>query len=514
MINLNSRSISDCQKFGGLRSKFWPIAPGEGEKFVLVSLIMLCTLFIYCTVRDLKDSLLANMDGDISQSISILKIFLVLPVVFFAVMCLGKAIDKFGVKKTFLVANLFFLSFFLFFCLTILPRHAQKKVSEIEISKLISAVTQQEKATSCTFFEKIFLLVDNWPITVFYIVAELWGALIVSSLFWQIASKATSKNEEVRFFSRFSCIGSLGAIFSGCFTRSIDMKIGINNRISYISIALVISDVILVGLFLYLENKFMIKKIPKTDVKPVKKKVKFGFLDSFNCVLRSKYLIYISVITLSYGLAITVFDQVFKEKGSQSFEGGAEEFNNFLALVSVGYGIISIIISFFSDTILTKFKWKNAALMEPVFMMLFFPLFFVFSMLDNKNLKGIVLIVGIFADSFSKGIKNSIYDATRQIAYRPLEKRLKTKGQAAVEAVGGKSGKTVGSIFVLLVRSSSGGLLGRLNIVVPVIFLILLAWSVVIMKLGKYYEKLKKEEKQSYLKTETTDKDQKTSAMA
>jgi len=61
--------------------------------------------------------------------------------------------------------------------------------------------------------------------------------------------------------------------------------------------------------------------------------------------------------------------------------------------------------------------------------------------------------VGMYQVSLSKGIKYSLFDSTKNMAYMPLDPEEKLKSQAAVEVIGGRLGKGGGAAMVWLLTS-------------------------------------------------------------
>lgn len=61
--------------------------------------------------------------------------------------------------------------------------------------------------------------------------------------------------------------------------------------------------------------------------------------------------------------------------------------------------------------------------------------------------------VGMYQVSLSKGIKYSLFDSTKNMAYMPLDPEEKLKSQAAVEVIGGRLGKGGGATLVWILTS-------------------------------------------------------------
>ena len=55
-------------------------------------------------------------------------------------------------------------------------------------------------------------VVGNWSFSIFYILSELWGSVVLSMLFWQFANEITKVTEAKRFYGLFGMIGNIGLL--------------------------------------------------------------------------------------------------------------------------------------------------------------------------------------------------------------------------------------------------------------------------------------------------------------
>lgn len=58
-------------------------------------------------------------------------------------------------------------------------------------------------------------IVRNWTFCLFYVMAELWGSVVVSVLFWGFANQITTVEEASQFYPLFGLGANVALIFSG-----------------------------------------------------------------------------------------------------------------------------------------------------------------------------------------------------------------------------------------------------------------------------------------------------------
>lgn len=504
---MNTKQVStEKPEFNKFQAAVWPIHGYEMKKFLPMSLMMFCILFVYTLVRDLKDTLIvtvAKCGG--AECIPNIKLFGVMPMAVIAIIIFAKLVNKFDMQKVFYIVVGFFLAFYALFGFVLYPASDYIHASE--------ATIKSWQASAPAFLYWILPLIGNWSYSLFYIFSELWGSLVISSLFWQFANQTTKKSEVKRFYGLFACIGNVGLIFSGFLVKYLaemahkaikqgDMN-AFTQDVMWQMIFVLIVGAALISLYVYL-NKCVLtdpRFYDPTQVKGKKEKPKMGIGESFKCIVKSPYLLLITVLVIGYGIAINLAEVVWKSQGKLYYPS-SHEFNNMMANLSITTGIITIIITLTGSNILRKCKWRTAALMTPISVLVLSSIFFGIVMYENHagldakifgiNVLALAVFFGLVQDALSKGIKYSLFDSTKQMAYIPLDADLKTKGQAAVEVIGGRLGKAGGSaiqsaLTAIFVGSTLTGLVG---IIAPISIAIVLAWSGSVCSLSKKYEAL------------------------
>ena len=62
-------------------------------------------------------------------------------------------------------------------------------------------------------------IIRNWTYALFYTMAELWGSVVVSLLFWGFANEVTKVEEAKKYYPLFGLGANVALIFSGQYVR-------------------------------------------------------------------------------------------------------------------------------------------------------------------------------------------------------------------------------------------------------------------------------------------------------
>ena len=492
-------SSGDNQKFGKLRSVLWPIHNFELKKFLPMILLKFFIIFIYATVRNLKDTFVqeyAVLGG--AELISALKLWFVFPSAIIITMVFSFLLNKFDMKKIFYFITSFFAIFFFIFAWFLFPN-----ANKINMSAETMIAMQNSWPN---FFYYIIPCLGNWSYTLFFIVSEMWGTLEASLLFWYFANQITKKTEVKRFYALYS-ISDVGSYLSGFFIEILAKE---NQEIFNKNIQIlitIVSFLCLIVMFIYYYINSIVLGDPKfynpTKVKPKKEKVKVGFLEGFRILASSKYLFLVFMLTVSYSICINLFEGVFKAH-MQLITTSANELTVAMGRISKLTAITTIVSAFLSVTTLSKFSWRTNALATPVALLLlglgFFGLIFCGN-IDGTQLLGInvpmlALYAGIIVDGVIKGIKYCLFDTTKSMSFRPLDPDTQAQGQGAVEVIGGRGGKAGGAAITYLllnVISVGSKILEHTNTLFILFVIILIAWIFSVVRLSVLYEEKQKQ---------------------
>jgi AAA family ATP:ADP antiporter len=174
------------------------------KKLVPLGMMFFCILFNYTILRDTKDVLVVTSAG--AEIIPFLKTYVQLPGAILFTILYSIMSNKMSQAQVFYAVLVPFLAFFASFAGIIYPNRAFLHPH---------AAADALQALLPAFFTPLVSIFRNWTFSLFYCLAELWGSIVVSVLFWGFANDVTTVDEASRFYPLFGLGANVALIFSG-----------------------------------------------------------------------------------------------------------------------------------------------------------------------------------------------------------------------------------------------------------------------------------------------------------
>ncbi|MEM9416825.1 MAG: Npt1/Npt2 family nucleotide transporter, partial [Bacteroidota bacterium] len=342
-----------------------------------------------------------------------------------------------------------------------------------------------------------------WPFTLFYINAEAWGTMALGVLFWTFVNDITSVEQSKRFYSFLALGAAVGLILSGTALKSLSKN---HNLTLGVGIGLM-------AMILVIYNFFArdIKNNPalyQVEQKPKKKKAQLSLLESVRFLAKSEYLAQIATLVITYGVVISLFESVWKDKIKEFTAGDAAAMTNIYGNQGIMAGIASLILILFLSSPIMNRGWRFAASVTPTIALIATIIFFAtlyfegplsgFTSSFGVSPLGFAVLFGLVNVVFIKAVKYTLFDPTKERAYIPLDEESKVRGKAAVDGVGSRIGKSLGSFIVTLILVPTMGSINNAKYITFFIILIaLVMWLRAVNRLSVLFKQRTEEAAQN-----------------
>jgi AAA family ATP:ADP antiporter len=468
------------------------------KKIVPLGLMFFCILFNYTILRDTKDVLVVTAKGSSAEIIPFLKTWVNLPMAIGFMLLYTKLSNVLSKQALFYTVILPFIAFFGAFGFVLYPL-SNYIHPEAFADKLLNVLGPR--------FLGPLAIIRIWSFCLFYVMAELWGSVVVSVLFWGFANQITTVDEAKRFYPLFGLGANVALIFSGRTVKYFsNMRQNLGPGVDGWAISLkgMMSIVVVMGFaicFLYWwTNNFV--PLPERSIKK-KKKPKMGTMESLKFLVSSRYIRDLATLVVAYGISINLVEVTWKSKLKAQFPS-PNEYSSFMGDFSTATGIATFIMMLLSQYIFDKYGWGVAAKITPTVLLLTGVGFFSLLLFGGPIAPGLAAIgmtpllaavyVGAMQNIFSKSAKYSLFDPCKEMAYIPLDEDTKVKGKAAIDVVCNPLGKSGGALIQQFMILTFGSLANSTPYLGGVLLVIVLAWLGAAKSLDTQFTTLRKEE--------------------
>jgi len=493
-------SQAPTQAFGKWRQFFWPIHSYELKKILPMVGMIFFVSFVYSILRAAKDALIVTAPGGGAEVIPFLKVGGVVPGAFIFMLLYAKLSNVLSKRNLFYTSVLIFPIFFLFFITVLYPARDMLHPTEMGL---------QWREALPVGFHGFVAAIENWTYSLFYIMSELWGSVVLSLLFWGFANDITRVTEAKRFYALFGLSANFALISVKPFNKTVKSIIAswqVEDPWFYEQIFIVGS--VIVASLLVIATYYWMQRVVLTDKRfydqeepkqPKKSKAKPSLAESFKVLASSKWLICIAIIVLTYNISINLIEVTWKSQVKLLHPNPAD-YNGFMShyFSILGYTTIFMMV-FVSSNVLRIFGWTVGALITPAvllltgagfFALIIYPEYFsgMLSVIGETPLY-IAVLFGMIQNIMSKAAKYSLFDPTKEMAYIPLDQEAKVKGKAAIDVVGARLGKAMGSGSQIALISVYGTLAAVTPQIACLLFLVITAWLWAVKTLGREFKK-------------------------
>eukprot|EP00190_Bangiopsis_sp_CCMP1999_P006299 CAMPEP_0198722764 /NCGR_PEP_ID=MMETSP1475-20131203/351_1 /TAXON_ID= ORGANISM="Unidentified sp., Strain CCMP1999" /NCGR_SAMPLE_ID=MMETSP1475 /ASSEMBLY_ACC=CAM_ASM_001111 /LENGTH=632 /DNA_ID=CAMNT_0044483685 /DNA_START=137 /DNA_END=2035 /DNA_ORIENTATION=- len=467
----------------------------ERKKLIPLGLMFFVILFNYTILRDTKDVLVVTAAG--AEIIPFLKTYCNLPGAILFTIAYSKLSNYMSREALFYACILPFVAFFFLFAFYMYPNLAALHPI---------AWTDQIAASLPANFAAPLAIIKNWTFAVFYTLAELWGSVVVSLLFWGFANEVTTVDEAKKYYPLFGLGANVALIFSGQYVRYVsdirrNLPAGVDGwglSLKYLMAMVAFGGLVIAGCYFYV-SRFVLTA--PTVFKPgaqkkTKVKTKLGVRESAKYLASSRYIRDLAMLVIAYGMSINIVEVTWKGRLRQAFPD-PNDYSTFMGNFSTATGSVTFVMMIIGRFIFRKFGWGVAATITPTVLgftgLTFFGLLLfsgqvspLIASIGTTPLMAAVL-VGAAQNVLSKSSKYSLFDPCKEMAYIPLDAEQKSKGKAAVDVIGNPLGKSGGSFIQQGLIFSMGSLAASTPYLAAILAVIVVMWLVAARSLDRQF---------------------------
>ncbi|KAF4366769.1 hypothetical protein G4B88_022062 [Cannabis sativa] len=155
-----------------------------------------------------------------------------------------------------------------------------------------------------------------WSFCLFYVMAELWGSVVILVLFWGFANQIMTVDEAKRFYPLFGLGANIALIFSGQTVKYFsNMRASLGPGVDgwALSLKAMMSIVVGMGFTIYFLYWWVNAYVP-LPTRSRKKKPKMGTMESLKFLVSSKYIRDLGTVVVAYGISINLVEVTWKSK--------------------------------------------------------------------------------------------------------------------------------------------------------------------------------------------------------
>lgn len=473
---------------------FSSTSPLINRKSIYLLIQFFLIIFVYHTMKDLKDSVVITASSAGAEVIPFIKIWGMLPLAVGASYLFSVIYNRFGREAALHLFTGALLLFYIAFAFLLYPARDALYLDNVDV------VLKSLLPSGC---RGLIAMICNWHFTLFYLAAELWSVLILSVLFWGYVNEKTSLSDAKKFYPMCMFTGNFAGILSG--QSSLFLSRHLEEILSWEeTLQVMVSLVALAGLFIMAISRFcldrsadgaMLKKKPKTAV---------SFTENLKNVVRSGPLLCITALVVGFGLSSNLIEVVWKENIRQLYPD-PRAYTGFINQITFFIGVSAVVMAALSRFLFQTLRWGKVALITPVTLFITSSLFFMALLLpegvitpaaDSLGITPLFLVVALGSLHYVLGMtaKYTLFDACKEMAFLSIDSEERLRAKSVIDSMGSRLGKTGSSCILQVLLVAFGSTAGHISIIAAFSLLVIGASIAATKKLSAYMQEKNREE--------------------
>lgn len=463
-----------------------------------VMLFLLCVCQVNLTI--LKDVVVLTANPQGAKAIPFIQVWGLLPCAFLMTTLFTKLRDTFGRKNaSFLIVG-FFLSFFLLFAFVLFPNEEVLKLSKLAFFLDLSLPKS---------FKPLVSIIEHWPLTLYYVMSDLWMCMILGLFFWGFVNEHTRPKQAKKYYGYLQFGGTISAYFAGTIGNFLiqevyDPKIPFGSTAWEQTLCKVTLMIVFLGLISLGLYHRVYGKMAKAEVKSERSK-DLSIREGMTAVFKSPYLMAMFMLVLGYTLVYSTSDLLWKSKLREIYPDPNDIMRLTNGIMQI-VGAISIVATLFIPYLVRRYGITFLALITPVVFLPTSVILFGCYIWGDQIVEwfqfdfpahNLVIYSGAVMVCFGKAAKFSVFDVSKEMAYTPLDPEDKWHAKAAIDGVGKSMGITSSNLTHQAFLLSFGSIAVCAPYFAAFVFFMLFAWMVAAVRIGRGFHAMSEEQFES-----------------
>ncbi len=316
----------------------------------------------------------------------------------------------------------------------------------------VAAQPTASRMDGWSFLDKVMPLVYHWPITLLYLLTDLWPVLLYTNCFWELSNRIVSTQEAPRLYGLYNIFGQSNILFtamglyavSGGMATSYlrgwqcDMPQLLSNTTSVIMVVILV-------VYNYINYAY---SADAPRISPGRSASTLSFGQTVKLLWTHQHIANLFFSTLSYTTAVCIID-ILRHHFLSEHYAAVTLLVHFQAKTLFCIGLITMGLSLSMQRLMHRWGWYAALRALPY--TCFVAAVLLLSMLLMPSLQVVPLLyVTTVLYVLAKAMKYSLFDTAKEMAYIPIGAPLKFYGKLSADTLANSLGRILGTSIPVL----------------------------------------------------------------